>query len=494
MAVYLELISSPITNFGNLGGQGQGRKRAGAGVARRPVRGIEIKPDTYAMMKVLLADGTPLPLFDQSKFDGTGDETTSFLLQSAQESRMEKHQIIETFGDAYIFFFGEHPRFIDYTAVLLNSNDFNWEAEFDANYDKYYRGTKLVELGARLYLFYDDTIVEGYMMNVQKMKSSGEPNSVQIQFKVFLTGQSNVSLVGTPDYPISDLALAALGSQSSNITDANVDPETFLKNIWEIAGVGAGSDNFLKYNTWQKPIHALRSQIYDNYDEYIKSYDYGDPPKIKESETTDTYSDPNDLTDTPPEEVCEQINELDAETDEPGFFDKLGNCFSSNENGFGFDPSRGFPGLGQGFGTGPGAFNGNSLSPSQAWKKLKKGYQQASKVANDAAPYFKKGGIEKAANDAYKAAVKAAENAPVTINGKKTTVGKAYDSTSEYVTRVKESYKQNDPINALASAAAIPSEAALALLGDKQAKKDLKKSTRRAGNVASFATVVANKK
>lgn len=184
------------------GDKGGRTGRAGASRARRPLRGLEIKEDTYAIIKVVKADGTELELFDSSSETGRSTQYTNFILQSVTEARMEKHQIVETFGEAYIFFFGEHPRFIDVQAILISSHDFNWEAEFWQNYNDYLRGTKLVEMGARTYLFYDDVVVEGYWLQAQAQKTSDTPLSVQLSFRVFLTNYSNVSLIGDAQFPI----------------------------------------------------------------------------------------------------------------------------------------------------------------------------------------------------------------------------------------------------------------------------------------------------
>ncbi len=183
---------------------GGGRtSRAGRARARRPTRGIEIKEDTYATLKVIQADGSEIPLLDSSGADGFSDGGyTNFILQSVQDARMEKHQIVETFGDNYVFFFGENPRFLDITAILLNTHDFNWRAEWWANYDAYLRGSKLAELGARLYLFYDDIILEGYMIQCVAAETSEMPYSVQLQFKLFVTNYQNISFVGDPNFPI----------------------------------------------------------------------------------------------------------------------------------------------------------------------------------------------------------------------------------------------------------------------------------------------------
>lgn len=178
---------------------------AGVARARRPLRGLEIKSDRYAAIKVVQSNGTEIPLWDAGSSaqpnPGKNTQYTNFILQSVREARMEKHQIVETFGESYIFFFGESPRFLDVSAVLVNSFDFNWEAEWWQNYDQYLRGSKSVQMGARTYLFYDDNVVEGYMLLANSEKSSDQPLMVQLTFRLFVTSYQNVSLVGDANYP-----------------------------------------------------------------------------------------------------------------------------------------------------------------------------------------------------------------------------------------------------------------------------------------------------
>lgn len=210
MAVFVELVTDAFEDVfasqiaARQGMEGGGtRTRAGKVVARRPVRGIEIKDDTYAYLKVVLSNGQEWPLLDSSSPDGFSKKGyTNFILQQVTEMRMEKHQILETFGDSYVFFFGESPRFLNCSAVLVNTNDFNWRAEWWHNYENYLRGTKLVELGARCYMFWDDIVVEGYMLNCQASKTSEQPYSVSMQFKFFVTKYDNVSLSNVEQYPV----------------------------------------------------------------------------------------------------------------------------------------------------------------------------------------------------------------------------------------------------------------------------------------------------
>ena len=222
MPVFVELTTDAFEeNFRRqrAGKRGDGTRssRAGRRVARRPTRGIEIKEDTYAIIKVVAADGREIPLVDSSSPDGfTSSGYANFILQTVQEARMEKHQIVETFGDAYIFFFGENPRFLDVSAVLVNSHDFNWEAEWWENYNTYFRGTKLVELGARCYLFYDDNIVEGYMLTSQAVKSADQPYTVNLSFRLFITNYSNISLIGDPEFPVRSSVFLPDGVELTN--------------------------------------------------------------------------------------------------------------------------------------------------------------------------------------------------------------------------------------------------------------------------------------
>jgi hypothetical protein len=144
---------------------------------------------------------------------------------------MEKSQIVETFGDSYIFFFGEAPRFLDVQAVLINSFDFNWEAEFWENYDQYMRGTKAVEQGARSYLFYDDNVVEGYILQAEASKDSQNPLMVNMTFRMFVTNYTNVSLLNgsaNPAYPIRPSVnlppgVSLTGADISSIGEAALD-------------------------------------------------------------------------------------------------------------------------------------------------------------------------------------------------------------------------------------------------------------------------------
>lgn len=203
MAVFFELTTDVFKErFDKLARSGPQTTRAGSPSARRPMRGLEVKEDTHAVIKVIDLMGREIRLADSGNASGTSSSYTNFILQSVQESRAEKSQILETFGDPYLFVFGESARFLECTAMLLNSQDFNWQAEFWHNYDTYLRGTKCAEIGARVYLFYDDTVVEGYMLNAVASIDSMNPMAVPLQFRMFLTNYRNISMIGDPRFPV----------------------------------------------------------------------------------------------------------------------------------------------------------------------------------------------------------------------------------------------------------------------------------------------------
>lgn len=189
---------------------------------RRPVRGIQIKDDTYATIQVRNSAGKNLPLFDaaSSTRTGKGFANSNFLVQAVQEQRAEKQQIVLTFGEPYIFFFGEQPRIINISGVLLNTEDFNWRAEWWANYDLYLRGTQCVRQRTRVYLSWDDIIVEGYIMSSNASEDASNRNIVQFQFQMFLTNYENVSDIGDPNGHLA-------------FKKVNLDPQTvtFLNSL-----------------------------------------------------------------------------------------------------------------------------------------------------------------------------------------------------------------------------------------------------------------------
>lgn len=212
---------------------------------RRPLRGIEVKQDTYAVLRAKKATGEDIPLFDSSSPDVEGDIGRShiysnFLLQSVQEQRAEKQQIVETFGEDYIFFFGEKPRFLNVTGILLNTADFNWKSEFWANYENTLRGTRMVEQNARLYLYYDDVVVEGYIISASASSTTDKPNHLPFSFQMFITNYAILSTVGSVYFQ-----RGAEVTEEGGLVPASADAQEELARKAASEGSGGGLSGFL---------------------------------------------------------------------------------------------------------------------------------------------------------------------------------------------------------------------------------------------------------
>ena len=187
---------------------------------RRPTSGITLRDDTFASLRVVSGSGANMKVIDAgsrlmggvdgkqkdqplqvkvgSKTYTANDTYSNFLLQNITEERQEKAQVLETFGEPYIFLYGERPRILNCQGILLNTFDFNWEAEWWENYDNFLRGTRCVEKDARVYLAFDNTLVGGYILSANAQKQGQERNFVQFQFQLFVTYYESFSNLGNP--------------------------------------------------------------------------------------------------------------------------------------------------------------------------------------------------------------------------------------------------------------------------------------------------------
>lgn len=193
---------------------------------RRPTRGIVINDDTFATLRVVTTHGANIALVDAGSRAGdsqpleingmrANDIYSNFLLQSVSEERVEKAQILETFGDPYIFLFGERARVMNFSGILANTFDFNWEAEWWFNYDNYIRGTRCVENGARVFLSFDNTLVSGYIIASSAQKSAQERNFITFNFQLFVTSYTTLTALGDPR--------ANAGFDPTSVTDVSLN-------------------------------------------------------------------------------------------------------------------------------------------------------------------------------------------------------------------------------------------------------------------------------
>ena len=198
---------------------------------RRPTRGLTLSSDTPASLSIRTSTGAGANLLKNSSLGSNTQQgidpsaswfTTNYLLQAVSTARSEKFQEIETFGPTYGFFFGERPIMITAQAVLLSTPDFPWVVEWWWNYAHGLSGTKLTEANSRVYLEYNEMILEGYILNCQIQETADNPNSVSMTFSMWVT---QVDYKIDPGHPYSQERSAADSGYEQMDVQAYGDPE-----------------------------------------------------------------------------------------------------------------------------------------------------------------------------------------------------------------------------------------------------------------------------
>jgi hypothetical protein len=243
MAVFISVTTDAFTDTNT-------RQRPPQDNVRRPLRGITIKEDTYAVLRARTSTGQDIPFLDSgspSVEDGIGRSAfyANFLVQQIQEQRVEKQQIVETFGEDYIYFFGERPRFLNVSGMLLNTKDFDWKNEFWENYETNLRGTRLVEQNARLYFYFDDVVVEGYIVSAASTQETMNPYHMQFQFQMFVCNYAILSNVGSVFFQQNATAVDSTGQTTKGLAPESLDAQKEAAQKAAAQGSAGGLNGFL---------------------------------------------------------------------------------------------------------------------------------------------------------------------------------------------------------------------------------------------------------
>lgn len=212
-------------------------------------RSTEPKEETVASLRIVA--GKTESGGDYSNFSQIGGGVTifgtdQFVLQSAAEADNERVQIVETFGEPVVFFFGRRPRVFSYSGFLFNSGrtstllstattvEFQrgqgeqsklWRDNFKMAYDLFLRGTKAVEYKARCYLTYDRVVREGFLISMS-ISQDIRPNMVQLSFQMFVMRELNVDSVVA-------MATNTLDGVPAPASPADADPEAVAARVIE---------------------------------------------------------------------------------------------------------------------------------------------------------------------------------------------------------------------------------------------------------------------
>ena len=118
MGVFVEATTEPFTELRQSIAEVE-RENAvrsgpeGAAGVRRPVRGYQLKENSYATLRIIGPNSQFFEVIDaagETFIEGEGVRKThrysNFFVNSVQEQRSEKKQIVDNFGDPIIFLFG----------------------------------------------------------------------------------------------------------------------------------------------------------------------------------------------------------------------------------------------------------------------------------------------------------------------------------------------------------------------------------------------------
>jgi hypothetical protein len=178
-----------------------------------------MRPKRFNAPKGINVSSQSVNMVSRSKDYDVILETTEFILEDAQEQMQERFQLQETFGDFNVFFFGKRAEIFTYSGSLLNGcKDLQWRSQFLANYEKYLRGTRCVELKARVYFLYDDIIREGFILAASLGQNSTVDGVVKFTFTMLITDKRTMGYI-PENVEAKPLTLDRSGETKHGITD-----------------------------------------------------------------------------------------------------------------------------------------------------------------------------------------------------------------------------------------------------------------------------------
>jgi hypothetical protein len=181
-----------------------GNKWADFAVQKDPTQNLEFIESPAILLVVSVAKG-------DVKFI-----TNKFYLQGITKPKMERFQIVETFGESKLFFFGERTKVYSINGIVIEAqnadmafydsynyappkmnvdllanddwanfkkeyNKFRWSTALQTLYDNELRGTQLAKNGNIAALYVDKTMIQGYPVQLQTSRDANNPAIVQFQ-------------------------------------------------------------------------------------------------------------------------------------------------------------------------------------------------------------------------------------------------------------------------------------------------------------------------
>lgn len=244
---------------------------------RRPLRGIQLKPQTFAQLSMedysfLLDSSGTVPMGSPSNNNPVRGSIryANFILQGMSIEASEKFQQVLTFGLTYGFFFGQNPHIYSFEAVLVDSADFPWVVDWLENYSSSFRGTRAVLQNNRVRMAVEEHEFLGYILNFGLRKGADAPHEVRLTFTMWVTEENSKREAGDSSFPYdpATFTVSAVTTRPSttqavrnaNIALANKDPGKLRKLVAAVTNFISkvdqavdGAEDFLYGRTIVKP-------------------------------------------------------------------------------------------------------------------------------------------------------------------------------------------------------------------------------------------------
>lgn len=184
---------TPQTPPNSPGNRGADYYRNGKFYGSGDARGYEVRPREFLPIDV---KDSPASIRVYGRGKGDGEQLgemrdlipaySKFIVEAVSESRTERSQIVETFGDFYVFMFGERPSVQNFSCQLINGSNINWVHDFMFMYDTYLRGTRCVEQNASALVTYGGKQISGLITNCSAQINAAVEGAVAMSFSVIV--------------------------------------------------------------------------------------------------------------------------------------------------------------------------------------------------------------------------------------------------------------------------------------------------------------------
>jgi len=166
---------------------------------------------------------------------------TKFFLTGVSEGHTERNQIIQTFGDFYVFFFGEQAPIYTFSGSLVNAKNTNWLSDFMFYYENFFRGTKAVQNNTKIVITYQGRLVEGFLLGTSNVTRGDDPFKVDMNFQVVVTYRTSLiesddfaELEGANNYQKIESLMEMINGEGLSITEVSKAFKTASDSLKEI--------------------------------------------------------------------------------------------------------------------------------------------------------------------------------------------------------------------------------------------------------------------